>query len=115
MGIDCIVSFSRRSVESDGAGGRKSKGYSAPYLAGHSCRIDLSSGRLVRNEAGEEVQSTHNLIGNPRDPVPEGITVKAGDLVTDDRGRRFVVLLTDQPAGWNEGSHLEAVLQQIGG
>lgn len=77
-----------KSLAGDGYGGQVAT--TATRQAGYACRIDQSAGDLVRLPNGQDAQSTHFLIGEPKE-------IHAGDRVSAG-GATYEVLGPDWPA-----------------
>lgn len=98
----------RRAVTSDGLGGDAVRWQ--VVMEDYRCRIYRSSGELVRDSHGEQVVSTHRLLGEARE-------VRAGDEIVDGAAA-YVVLGPDWPANVvptaRGAHHVEAFLQAKG-
>jgi hypothetical protein len=62
-------------------------GQVAPVMSGVSCRIAPGSGRRVVQVGAEQVVSSHTMISTGEEGFQEG------DLVTDEKGKVYEVIL----------------------
>jgi len=98
----------RRAVTADGLGGDAVSWQ--PVMDDYRCRIYRSEGELVRDSHGEQVVSTHRLLGEARE-------VRAGDEIVDG-ATVYVVLGPEWPANVVSSPrgphHVEAFLRAKG-